>query len=65
MNTDDFINNVRGWMAGENDFLDEYSQWLGVADPTSIIDWAMPLAEALEVWTEQTRAAHGAALGVN
>jgi hypothetical protein len=64
MQTDDFINQVRGWMVGENDFLDDYSNWLGVADPASIIDWGLPLASALEIWTEQTRAAHSVALGV-
>lgn len=65
MPADEFRDNVRAWMRGENDFLDGYSLWLGVADPTSIIDWGLPIADALERWTDETRAAHSVALGVN
>jgi len=53
----DFTKQVRGWVAGENDFLDDYSSWLGqrsfssIPEPLSIAA-AQELFEAMQVWLD-------------
>ena len=53
----DFAKQVRGWVAGENDFLDDYSSWLGqrsfspIPEPLSIAA-AQELFEAMQMWLD-------------
>ena len=53
----DFTKQVRGWVAGENDFLDDYSSWLGqrsfspIPEPLSIAA-ARELFEAMQMWLD-------------
>lgn len=65
MPADDFRRNVRGWLAGENRFLDEYQTWLGAPSPLALLPWTMSLADSLELWLNTSRDAQAAALGVN
>lgn len=64
LQTDAFRQQTQGWLAGENDFLDEYADYLGVDDPAQPLDWAMPIAQTLALWTELGADGHAAALGV-
>jgi len=53
----DFTKQVRGWVAGENDFLDDYSSWLGQRALTPIPDTLsvaglMELATAMNKWLD-------------
>jgi hypothetical protein len=57
----DFRNQVRGWMRGENDFLNGYAQWLG---QTPTVNLSFGLAETFESWLESNPDAHAAGLGV-
>jgi hypothetical protein len=59
-----FTTNVRGWLDGNNNFLDDYAAWLGTRQPTEPLDWAMPIAESLELWLSVGQAAQAAALRV-
>ena len=61
MRADDFRNQVRGWMRGENSFLDGYAQWLG---QTPTVNLSFDLAETFESWLESNPDAHAAGLGV-
>ena len=56
-----FLGNVRGWLNGENDFLDEYERWGGTTD---LLPWTMNLADTLLRWLEIAPDAHAEALGV-
>ena len=53
----DFTKQVRGWTAGENDFLDDYSGWLGqrsfaaIPEPLGIAA-AQELFEAMQMWLD-------------
>lgn len=53
----DFARQMRGWVAGENDFLDDYSSWLGqrsfspIPEPLSIAA-AQELFEAMQMWLD-------------
>ncbi len=53
----DFAKQMRGWVAGENDFLDDYSRWLGqrsfspIPEPLSIAA-AQELFEAMQMWLD-------------
>ena len=53
----DFTKQVRGWVAGDNDFLDDYSSWLGqrslapIPEPLSIAA-AQELFEAMQMWLD-------------
>ena len=53
----DFTKQVRGWVAGENDFLDDYSSWLGqrsfspLPEPLGIAA-AQELFEAMQMWLD-------------
>ena len=53
----DFAKQMRGWVAGENDFLDDYSGWLGqrsfspIPEPLSIAA-AQELFEAMQMWLD-------------
>jgi hypothetical protein len=62
MRAEDFRNQVRGWLNGENGFLDDYANWLG---QSPIGPLPLVLAETLQSWLEGNLDAHGAALGVN
>jgi predicted transcriptional regulator len=61
MKAEDFRNQVRGWMRGENNFLDEYEGWLG-QPPT--LPLPLILAETMQAWLENNLDAHSAALGL-
>ena len=65
MPADDFRRSVRGWLAGENRFLDDYATWLGAPSPLTLLPWTMNLADSLELWLNTSRDAQAAALGVN
>lgn len=56
-----FRDQVRGWMRGENDFLDGYASWLG---QTPTVNLSFGLAETFESWLESNPDAHAAGLGV-
>lgn len=58
-----FRGQVRGWLAGENSFLDDYAEWSGVREPMGL-DWAMPIAQSLELWLEMAADGHAEALGL-
>lgn len=62
MQRDRFLGNVRGWMAGENDFLDDYARWSGVS--SDLLPWTLGLAETLTRWLEIAPDAHAEALGI-
>lgn len=57
----DFRNQVRGWMRGENTFLDGYADWLG---QTPTVNLSFSLAQTFEDWLESNPDAHAAGLGV-
>lgn len=61
MRADDFRNQVKGWMRGENNFLDEYGAWL---NQTPTLPLPLMLANTLQEWLESNLDVHGAALGV-
>jgi hypothetical protein len=61
MPRDRFLGNVRGWVHGENDFLDDYERWGGTTD---LLPWTMGLADTLMRWLEIAPDAHAEALGV-
>lgn len=65
MPADDFRRSVRGWLAGENRFLDDYATWLGAPSPLTLLPWTINLADSLELWLNTSRDAQAAALGVN
>lgn len=50
MPVDEFRRQVRGWLNGENHFLDEYQTWLGGLDPVQLLPWTLSLADSLERW---------------
>ena len=53
----DFTKQVRGWVEGDNDFLDDYSSWLGqrsfspIPEPLGIAA-AQELFEAMQMWLD-------------
>lgn len=61
MPRDRFIDQARGWMRGENDFLDDYQAWGGTTD---LLPWTMGLADTLARWLEIAPDAHAEALGL-
>lgn len=61
MPRDRFLGNVRGWLNGENDFLDEYERWGGTTD---LLPWTMGLADTMMRWLEIAPDAHAEALGL-
>jgi hypothetical protein len=63
MDANDFRRQVRGWVAGENGFLDGYRDWSGF-DPLAQLPWSMGLADSLELWLGQDAAGHAEALGL-
>jgi hypothetical protein len=63
MGTEEFRGRVRGWLDGNDNFLDNYRDWLSV-DPVQLFDWSMHIPKTLEVWLSGLAADHSAALGV-
>lgn len=61
MRADEFRNQVRGWMRGENSFLDGYAGWLG---QTPTVNLSFSLAQTFEDWLESNPDAHAAGLGI-
>lgn len=59
-----FNANVRDWLDGQNNFLDDYSAWLGTRQVTDTLPWVLPIAESLELWLGAGQAAQAAALRV-
>lgn len=59
-----FNANVRDWLNGQNNFLDDYSVWLGTRQVTDTLPWVLPIAESLELWLGMGQAAQAAALRV-
>ena len=45
-----FAANVRGWAAGDNEFLDGYSEWLGVRDATALLPLSLTMVQVLATW---------------
>jgi hypothetical protein len=50
MEPQQFAANVRGWIAGDNEFLDGYSNWLGVRDATGLIPFSLTMAQVFSTW---------------
>lgn len=65
MPADEFTRNVRGWLDGQNNFLDDYQSWLGVQPVTEPLTAELSLVEALEFWLSVSGDGHGVALGVS
>lgn len=63
MPIDDFRKRVRGWLAGDNAFLDQYREWSGF-DPTAQLPWSLSLADSLELWLNQNADGHAEALAL-
>jgi hypothetical protein len=61
MPRDRFLDQARGWVRGENDFLDDYQAWGGTTD---LLPWTMGLADTLALWLEIAPDAHAEALGL-
>lgn len=61
----DFANQIKGWLQGENTFLDDYATWLGTRQPTEPLPTSLPLADLLEVWMTQGANTHAALLRLN
>lgn len=57
-----FIAQARGYLRGENSFLDQYAGWGGVT--MDVLPWTMGLAESLQLWLNNAPDAHAEALGV-
>jgi hypothetical protein len=64
MPRDEYLRNVRGWLNGENGFLDDYAGWLGTRQPTSLLPVGLDMAQALARWLEIAPDAHAEALGL-
>lgn len=65
MGSSQFAQQVKGWLKGENGFLDDYRDWLGTQRPTEPFPWTMSLADSLELWLSQSQGAQAAALRLN
>lgn len=63
MPIDDFRKRVRGWLAGDNAFLDQYQEWSGF-EPTLQLPWSLSLADSLELWLNQNADGHAEALAL-
>ena len=55
MPVQDFARQVRGWVAGDNNFLDDYSTWLGTRSFFPVPDrfgltGALEMLNAMETW---------------
>ena len=61
----DFTNQVKGWLRGENAFLDDYRGWLNARQITEPMPWNMSLADSLELWLGINQGAQAAALRLN
>ena len=61
----DFTNQVKGWLRGENTFLDDYAGWLGTRQPTEPLPTSLPLADLLEAWMTLGTSDHAALLRLN
>jgi hypothetical protein len=58
----DFANQVKGWVQGQNNYLDEYQGWLGSIQPTELMPWNMTIADSLELWLGMSGDGHAAVL---
>ena len=65
MPKDNFTNQVKGWLRGENGFLDNYQGWLNARQVTEPLPWNMSLADSLEMWLGTSQGAQTAALRLN
>ena len=65
MGSSQFAQQVKGWLKGENGFLDDYRDWLGTQRPTELFPWTLSLADSLELWLSQRQGAQAAALRLN
>lgn len=64
MDGDAFAQQARGWLAGENQFLDDYQSWLGSRRITEPLPWSLGLADSLELWLSNSQGAQAAALNL-
>ena len=64
MRAEQFRQQVRGWLQGENGFLDGYAEWMGTENPAQLLPWTLGLAESLERWLEMSADGHAAALAI-
>ncbi len=62
MESSDFNRQVKGWLDGENQFLDDYQSWLGSRQITEPLPWSMGLADSLELWLGNSQGAQAAAM---
>ena len=59
-----FVSDVRGWLRGENSYLDDYAEWTGNQQPTDQLPWTLSLADSMELWLNTARDGHAEALGL-
>lgn len=64
MKAEQFRQQVRDWLQGENDFLGDYGEWLGTPNPVQLLPWALVIAASLALWLDMSADGHAAALGV-
>lgn len=62
MDKSQFTQQVKGWLQGNNTFLDDYRSWLGAQRATEPLPWTMSLADSLELWLSNSQGAQAAAL---
>lgn len=60
----DFKEQAKGWLNGDNNFLDDYQQWLGTQQVTEPLPPQMPLADLLEAWLSLGSSDHARLLGL-
>lgn len=65
MSVSDFTNQIRGWLDGQNDFLDNYQGWLGIDRPTELWPAQMSLVDLLEAWLFLGADSHARLLRLN
>lgn len=51
MDPKEFSRSVRGWIVGENDFLDDYVSWLGVRQ-VGPFPLTLPMFQTMDLWLE-------------
>lgn len=65
MTKSDFTQNVRGWLDGQNSFLDDYQAWMGLRNITEVLPPAMQLADLMDAWVSLGSSDHARLLSVH
>lgn len=60
----EFYKGVTGWLNNENEYLDDYSEWMGTKQVDYKLPWALNLADSLELWLNVNKGAQAAALNI-